>query len=58
MSVVQFPPQASETPARRAERLWFVFVMAAQIAQASLRLEDGMAAGRAWADFLKAFEQC
>lgn len=57
MSVVQFPP-ASETPARRANRLWFIFVMAAQTAQASLRLEDGLAAGRAWADFLKAFEQC
>jgi hypothetical protein len=58
MTVVQFPPRPSETPDQRAERLWARFVMAAQIAQVTLQVEDGLAAGRAWAEFLKAFEEC
>lgn len=40
----------------RAERLWQAYVEAAKQAQASLRFEDGIAAGRAWAAFMEAFE--
>jgi hypothetical protein len=60
MTILTFPSKEStaETADQRAERLWNVFVMAAQSAQASLKIEDGIAAGRAWQAFLKAFEKC
>lgn len=56
MTVVAFPP-VSETKDQRAERLWAVYVEVSKKAQASLRIEDGIAAGKAWAEFMKAFEQ-
>lgn len=39
-----------------AESLWQAYVEAAKRAQKSLRLDDGIKAGRAWAAFIKAFE--
>ena len=37
------------------EKLWWAFVSAAEKAQRSKDIQDGIAAGKAWAAFLKVF---
>jgi len=54
MTVVTFP--RNERPEARTERLWTLYVMARQTAETSSRLEDGIAAGGAWAVFMREFE--
>ena len=48
-----------QSPANEVEdprpALWQAYVDATQAAQASLRMEDGFAAGKAWAAFMNAF---
>ena len=43
------------TDTTRQERLWRAFTEAQERSKATGRLEDGMAAGRAYAAFLRAF---
>lgn len=56
MTVVEFP-NARDASISRTERLWFEYQEKAKEAQRTLRLEDGIAAGYAWASFLLEFEQ-
>lgn len=41
--------------ARATEIAWDAYVRAAKLAQQSMRIEDGIAAGRAWAKWLDLF---
>lgn len=56
MTVVEFP-NSKEPSIARTERLWFEYQEKAKKAQRTLCLEDGIAAGHAWASFLREFEQ-
>lgn len=51
MTVIRFP----KTQARNAEEAWSAYVRLAKTAQATMRLEDGIAAGKAWSRFLEFF---
>lgn len=51
--VVPLKPRPSDT---EREKLWQEFVAAAEKAQKSLDIRDGLAAGRAWKKFLESFE--
>ncbi|KPH79341.1 hypothetical protein [Bosea vaviloviae] len=53
MNVV-IPPR-HPTDDMEAERLWQAWLDARKVAQASDRIEDGIAAGHAWAAFLALF---
>lgn len=54
MSVHQFPMKPSREDATK--ELWCAYQAAAMQAQKSLRLDDGVVAGKAWAKFIEAFE--
>lgn len=54
MSIHPFPALSQKDA--DAESLWQAYVEAAKRAQKSLRLDDGIKAGRAWAAFIQVFE--
>jgi hypothetical protein len=55
MTIHQFPSKQSiPIP---SENLWLAYVNAAKRAQESLRMDDGILAGKAWAAFMRAFEE-
>lgn len=54
MSIHQFPVKPSREEA--TEALWRAYSAAAARAQKSLRFDDGVVAGKAWAKFIEAFE--
>ncbi|MGP0083601.1 MAG: hypothetical protein ACLP0B_08240 [Steroidobacteraceae bacterium] len=45
----------TETGSTRTDQLWRQFLEARTIALQTLEIEDGIRAGRAWAEFLAAF---
>lgn len=54
MSVHPLPVKPTREDA--TEALWRTYQAAAARAQKSLRLDDGVMAGKAWAKFIEAFE--
>lgn len=51
--IIPLSPRPSDAD---REKLWQEFVAAAEKAQKSLDIRDGLAAGRAWKKFLESFE--
>jgi len=53
MTVVQFP--VKHTKLSKQEEAWEKYAAAAAKAQGTLRVADGIAAGKAWSEFMKLF---
>lgn len=51
------PVQISRHVEADAEAKWLAYVDAKKLADKTLRIEHGIAAGRAWRDFLSAFDR-